>query len=243
MAVIAVYSVKGGVGKTTLAVSLAWSAATTSCRRTLLWDLDPQGGSGYLLGLEPGKRMQAAGILSREVDPARAIRPTGIDRLDLLPADDSLRGLDSLFQRLGKRRRLAKLLEELSATYERIVLDCAPGLDETSAQILRAAGLVVVPLPPSPLARRALETIRDELSRNHKRHPPLLPVLSMVDARRRIHREVHAEFPDWPVIPMASQIEQIAVRRAPIGTFAASSEPARALERLWAGIERRLVAP
>ncbi len=242
MAVIAVYSVKGGVGKTTLAVSLAWSAATTSCRRTLLWDLDPQGGSGYLLGLEPGKRLQAAGILAREVDPVRAIRPTGIDRLDLLPADDSLRGLDSLFQRLGKRRRLAKLLEELSATYERIVLDCAPGLDETSAQILRAADLVVVPLPPSPLARRALETIRDELSRNYKRHPPLLPVLSMVDGRRRIHREVQAEFPDWPVIPMASQIEQIAVRRAPIGTFAASSEPARALERLWAGIERRLIA-
>ena len=240
MAVIAVYSVKGGVGKTTLAVSLAWSAATTSCRRTLLWDLDPQGGAGYLLGIEPGLRTPAAGILAREVEPAQAIRPSGIDRLDLLPADDSLRGLDSLFQRLGKRR-LAKLLEGLSANYERIVLDCAPGLDETSAQILRAADLVVVPLPPSPLARRALATIRDELSRNHKRHPPLLPVLSMVDARRRIHREAREEFPDWPVIPMASQIEQIAVRRAPIGTFAAASEPARALERLWAGIERRLV--
>jgi len=243
MAVVAVYSVKGGVGKTTLAVSLAWSAATTSGRRTLLWDLDPQGGSGYLLGIEPGTRAQAAGVLARDVDPAKAICSTGIDRLDLLPADDSLRGLDSLFQRLGKRRRLAKLLEGLSSTYERIVLDCAPGLDETSAQILRAADLVVVPLPPSPLARRALETIRDELSRNHKRHPPLLPVLSMVDARRRIHREAREEFPDWPVIPMSSQIEQIAVRRAPIGTFAAASEPAHALDRLWAGIERRLVAP
>ena len=50
MATIAVYSLKGGVGKTTLAVNLAWCAATHSARRTLLWDLDPQAASTYLLG-------------------------------------------------------------------------------------------------------------------------------------------------------------------------------------------------
>jgi chromosome partitioning protein len=49
MATIAVYSSKGGVGKTTLAVNLAWASATLSSRRTLLWDLDAQGGASFIL--------------------------------------------------------------------------------------------------------------------------------------------------------------------------------------------------
>ena len=53
MAVVAIYSVKGGVGKTTFAANLAWCAATHSSRRTLLWDLDAAGGAGFLLGVDP----------------------------------------------------------------------------------------------------------------------------------------------------------------------------------------------
>lgn len=240
MAVIAVYSVKGGVGKTTLAASLAWCAATLARRTTLLWDLDPQGGAGYLFGVEPGPRSKAARVLTSEVEPERLVWETGYEGLDLLPADASLWGMDALFERLGKRRRLADLTEALSKDYARIILDCPPGLSESTAQMLRAADVVVVPLPPSPLARRALETVRAELTRNHKNHPPLLPVLSMVDGRRRLHREAREELPDWPVIPMSSQIEQMAVRRAPVGSFAGAGEPAAAFARLWEGIERKL---
>ena len=50
MATVAIYSLKGGVGKTTLAVNLAWCAAALSSRRTLLWDLDPQAASTWLIG-------------------------------------------------------------------------------------------------------------------------------------------------------------------------------------------------
>ena len=53
---IAVYSLKGGVGKTTLAVNLAWTAAVRSARRTLIWDLDAQSAASFLLGAaSPGK--------------------------------------------------------------------------------------------------------------------------------------------------------------------------------------------
>lgn len=240
MAVIAVYSVKGGVGKSTMSAALAWSAASVSRRRTLLWDLDVQGAAAFLMGHERPQGQRAASIFTRDVDPAGLIVHTRWDRLDLLPADDSMREVDGLFARLGKRRRLGKLTDALAKTYERIVLDCPPVLNELSTQIIRAADVIVVPLPPSPLSRRALDAIRDELSRSHKQHPPLLPVLSMVDMRRKLHRETVEEMKGWPVVPMSTHIEQMAARREPIGAFAPSTPAAQAMARVWTGIERKL---
>lgn len=150
MASIAVYSVKGGVGKTTLAVNLAWVAATVSRRRTLLWDLDAANGSGFLLGVDPRRKHSADSIFADGSDPAKLIRPTGIAGLDLLPADESIRTLDRQLDRIGKKKRLARLTEALGKSYDRIIFDCPPVLNELSAQIIRAADLVIVPLPPSP---------------------------------------------------------------------------------------------
>lgn len=240
MAVIAVYSVKGGVGKTTIAANLAWCSAAISCRKTLLWDLDAAGGAGFLFGLDPRRKHSAESVFSRDADPGELIRKTGVPRLDLLPADESLRELDTLLARLGKRRRLAKLAEALAGRYERIVLDCPPVLNEISAQVIRAATLVIVPLPPSPLSARAFDLVAQEIRAYAKDHPPILPVLSMVDGRRSLHRAALVEHPDWPAIPLASAVEQCAVRQQPVGAFAPSSPAAKAFARLWTAIERRL---
>ena len=78
MHAIAVYSLKGGVGKTTLAVSLAWAAATRSARRTLLWDVDPQAAASYLLGAAQQGKHQAQAVFAQDVDPAKLIRPTAM---------------------------------------------------------------------------------------------------------------------------------------------------------------------
>ena len=240
MASIAVYSVKGGVGKTTLAVNLAWAAASISRRRTLLWDLDASNGSGFLLGVDAGRKRSADSMFGQKSDPAKLIRPTAYQGLDLLPADESIRDLDRQLDRLGKKKRVAKLTEALGKTYDRIIFDCPPVLNELSAQIMRAADLVIVPLPPSPLSARAFEAVVEEVRGSGKGHPPILPVLSMLDLRRSLHKAAREANPTWPAIPLASAVEQCAVERRPVGAFAPRSPAARAIAQLWTAIEKKL---
>ena len=238
--IIAVYSLKGGVGKTTLAVNLGWASAMLSNRRTLLWDLDAQAAATWILGHDPaGQKAQAA--IRRELDPAKLIRPTAIDRLALLPADESLRNLDVEFHQLDKKKRVAKIADDLARDYDRIIIDCPPGLTDTSDQVLRAADLVVVPVIPSPLAQRALEAIIEHLGGKKSPRVALLPVFSMVDRRRALHRAAVESEPGWPAIPMASAFERMTDRRAPLCAFTPRSNAGvKAVDALWQRIEGEL---
>ncbi|MCP3734865.1 ParA family protein [Sphingomonas sp. RP10(2022)] len=236
MATIAIYSSKGGVGKTTLAVNLAWCSATLSRRRTALWDLDPQGASSWVLGREPTGD-QARAMFTKDAKVTDHVRPTASANLDLIPADASLRDLDRLLHDIGKRRRLDRLIERLGQ-YDHVLLDCPPGLTETSEQVIRAADLIVLPAIPSPLAQRAADAVVRHLGGK----VPVLPVHMMADRRRRLHADALAAHPDWPVIPMASAIEAMADHRAPLATYAPRSPAVAAFATLWTAIERCVAA-
>lgn len=237
---VAVYNLKGGVGKTTSAVNLAWCSAVLSSRHTLLWDLDPQGAASHLIGDDHAVKDEARSIFARDVSPEKLVRPSRIPGLDLLAADHSLRGLDRMLFEIGKAKRLKKLIESLGRHYDRIVLDCPPGLSETSDQVLRAADLVIVPIIPSPLSQRAFAEVQAYLDGKSGRHAPMLPVFTMVDRRRALHKRALETYPDWPVIPMASAVERMAEERLPVGAFDAKSPAAQAYAKLWQGIERKL---
>lgn len=242
MATIAVYNMKGGVGKTTIAVNLAWLAANKSARRTLLWDLDPQGAASFLLGDGKHSKKEARSVFAHGSDPDKHIRPSRFPGIDLLAADASLRGLDRMLFELNKKRRLAKLNEQLSARYDRIILDCPPGLTETTEQVMRAADLMIVPVIPSVLSNRAFDEVVAFMDAKRGRQMPLLPVHSMLDLRRRAHKEAAALHDDWPIVPMASVIEQAANNASPLGAFAPHSTAHKAFARLAQGIEARLAA-
>lgn len=240
MALIAVYNLKGGVGKTTLAVNFAWCAARESARRTLLWDLDPQAAATHLLCDSVPQGQKAARLFDDRDDPQAMIQPSRFEGIDVLAADPSLRGIDRILFQLGKKKRLAKLKDKLSGHYDRVILDCPPGLTELTEQIVRAADLLIVPVTPSQMTRQAFEKVVAFVDDQKARRVPMLPVLVMVDRRRTLHRDAIAASPDWPVIPMASQIEQMGETRMPVGALAPKSDAARAFSKLWQSVERRL---
>jgi cellulose biosynthesis protein BcsQ len=238
--IISIYNSKGGVGKTTLAVNLAWASAALSSRRTLLWDLDAQGGASYILGQEPGAKAAKSSI-TRDADVSGLIRPSNIAGVDVLPADESLRTLDYAFHDLGKRKRLAKIAADLSPDYDRIIIDCPPGLTDTSDQVLRASDLVVVPVIPSPLSQRSLDVIKDHVGRKKGPKVSLAPVFSMVDRRRALHQAELARHAGWPVISMASAYEKVSDERKPIGELLPRSSPTvEAIAELWRRLEKVL---
>lgn len=233
MTTIAIYSMKGGVGKTTLAVNLAWCAATLSARRTLLWDLDPQASASWMLG--DGRAHDRAGALFlRDVAPEKLISKTRFDRLDLLPADRSLRDLNHVLRELDKKKRLRKLVGELG-DHDVVILDCPPGVTETADQVMRAADVIVVPVVPSAFAQQAFATV----DREYGGQVPMLPVHMMVDRRRALHAEAVARDADWPAIPMSSAVENATAQRLPVGVAAPRSPAAAAFAQLWRAIEQR----
>lgn len=226
-----------------MAVNVAAELALSQGWRTLLWDLDPQSAASFVLGRDDGAKAKAQAMFARELSPEKLIRQTPVPGLDLLPADHSLRGLDGLLLAIGKKRRLAKLIETLASRYDRIILDCPPGLTETSEQVVRAADAIVVPLIPSALSRRALDEVVTHLKERHKGHAPLLPVFSMEDRRRNLHKAAIIDSPDWPRIPMASVVEQMAERRLPLALYARCSPTAQAFAALAAAIDKKLRKP
>jgi chromosome partitioning protein len=238
--IVAVYSPKGGVGKTTLAVNLAWASAALSRRRTLLWDLDAQGAASYILGQEALTK-SARSSITKDADVKALIKPSNVEGIDVLPADESLRSLDQAFHDLGKRKRLAKIAAELERDYDRIIIDCPPGLTDTTDQILRASDIAVVPVIPSALSQRSLDVIKDYVGRKKGPKVTLAPVFSMVDRRRAIHQAELDKHKGWPAIPMASAYERMSDLRAPIGEIMPrSSPPVEAVAALWRRIERAL---
>ena len=159
MKIIASYNLKGGVGKTTAAVNLAYLSAAEGYR-TLLWDLDPQGAATYLFRIRPRVKGGSPKLVRGSRPMLDAVKATDFSDLDLLPADFTYRHMDiDLNDRPKPQRTLRRLLEPLSEEYDRVVLDTPPSLSLVSENVIRAADLVLVPLIPTVLSVRTFDQL------------------------------------------------------------------------------------
>jgi len=244
--VIAVYSTKGGVGKTTAAVNLAWEASKQF--RVLLWDLDPQGATTFLLQVKPKVKGGVGALVAGESKVTSVIRSTDYDDLDVLPADASYRDLDLVFDHAKKsEQRVAKILDHVDGDYDVVILDCPPGAALVAENAVFSADAVVVPLVPSPLSMRSLEQV-EEIVAASKSKARVVAFLSMVDRRKTLHRHAVEHLPEKHrtvtdvVVPATVQIERMGTERAPVGTYAPGAEAARAYGELWSRV-RATVKP
>jgi cellulose biosynthesis protein BcsQ len=244
MKVIASYNLKGGVGKTTAAVNLAYLSSLAG-HRTLLWDLDPQGAATYLMRIRPQVKGGSPKLVRGSRPMMDAVKATDFDRLDLLPADFTYRHMDiDLNGRPSPQRTLRKLISPLSADYDRVILDTPPSLSLVSENVIGAADLVLVPLIPTVLSVRTFDQLVAFVDERKGRKPAIRGFFSMLDRRRKLHRDILAELPaareqmSSVAIPSASAVEQMAVRRAPLLSFAPRSPASVAFQQLWEETER-----
>jgi chromosome partitioning protein len=247
--VLATYSIKGGVGKTSAAVNLGALAAREG-RRTLIWDLDPQGAASFLFRVKPKVKGGARKLVRGRRDPSTVLKGTDIEGLDLLPADFSYRHLDIV---LDNRRQplygLRDVLAPLADDYDVAILDCAPSISLVSESVFSTADLLLVPLIPSTLSVRTFEQLQAFLAAGPQPAPAVLAFLSMVDRRKRLHRDLTASLPvELPrvasaIIPSASVVELMGVRRAPVVISVPRSAAAQAYTALWAEVRAALDAP
>ena len=227
MRIIALYNIKGGVGKTTSAVNLAYLSASRG-KRTLVWDLDAQGAATYILRVRPRIKGGGEALVQARRPLATAIKGTDYENLDLLPADFTYRHLDLLLDQQKKpTRRLAALLRPLRADYDHVFLDCPPSMSLLSENVLRAADTVLVPIIPTPLSLRTMDQLREFVQSQPNPRPIVRGFFSMVDRRKATHRDtvdaLTADRDDLvtTTIPALSVIEQMTVRREPVPPFRA----------------------
>ena len=245
MKTLATYSIKGGVGKTTSAVNLAYEAACSGVR-VLLWDLDPQGAATFFFRVKPFVDGGAKRLIGAKGSLVANIHATDYPGLDLVPADFSLRHLDlHLDDAKRPTRRLARLLEPLDGSIrprhsrlparhhadqrERVLgRRRAPRADD-SDPVVEAH-----PRPALRVPRRLPGAARHPAVRVDRRSAQEAPTRDRRRARRadlRLPADRHSERER----PRAN-----GRRTSPIATYAPNSAAANAFRHLWSDVLARL---
>ena len=244
MKTLALYHLKGGVGKTAAAVNIACLAARARIP-TVLWDLDPQGAASWTLSAAAIDAGKPKALWSGSAPIGDWLQETGRSHLSLIPADLTTRHLDT-WLRKDDPDTLKQLLRPLSEHYSLCVLDCPPSLSHLAENIFAAADRVLLPTVPTHLSLRALKQLLDYFGEHKLPRDKLRAFWSLADRRRGLHKAlIEAPPKSMPkllraVIPYSTVIEKMGEHKAPVEDFASDHPAAEAYRMLWKEVKAEL---
>ncbi len=238
MNVLSAYSIKGGVGKTALAVNLAYALRERG-QRTLLLDLDPQGAASFYFRVDCAEKFRMRNAHSMAAGFRRNVRESDFPGLDIIPSNLAYRNFDLVLEGMAKRRKqLRAMLEEFKPDYDVILMDCPPNITLLSENVFRASDIILVPVIPTILSQRTLAQLIDFFRDEELPGKRLRPFFSMVQKRNKMHREMMNALPELhpgflkTAIPFSADVEKMGLHRKPLLAYSSACEAARAYRAL-----------
>jgi chromosome partitioning protein len=243
--IISMCNQKGGVGKTTTTINLGATLAEYG-RRVLLVDFDPQGALSVGLGINPHELDKTIYnlLMDRTVDVREVIRQTGVDNLDLLPANIDLSAAEvQLVSEVAREQVLGRVLRPVIDDYDVVLIDCQPSLGLLTVNALTASHGVVIPLECEFFALRGVALLVETIEKVKDRLNPALEIdgilATMYDPRTLHSREVVARVVEafgplvfHTVIGRTVKFPDASVAAEPITTYASSHAGAYAYRLL-----------
>ena len=241
MTTLALYNLKGGVGKTAAAINFAYLAAADGLK-TLLWDLDPQGSSSFYLHVKNDKS-ESEKLFSGKLDIKDAIKDSGFENLWAIPADISARNIDVILDDAKQSKKKLKSLLNSLRGFDLVILDSPPGISLVHDNVFNAADYILMPNIPTTLSIRSYETVAAYFKENELDKTKLKCFFSMVDHRKTLHHETLQSFYNNKLflknyIPYLSDVEKMGVHQQPLFEFANSSYAAQCFRDLWSEVKK-----
>ena len=196
--IVSITNQKGGVGKTTTAVSLAYQLAEEG-KQTLFVDIDPQANGTSSFGINKRNIKQSVyEVLIGECGIRDAIMNTKYPNVDVLPTNMNLAGAEIEMVGMENRVELLKTaLNKIRHLYDYIIIDCPPSLSLLTLNALNASNSVIIPLQPEYLALEGVSQLVNTIKLVKSRYNPALYIegvlLTMYDGRMNVTLQVASE--------------------------------------------------